>query len=249
VRHFTRPIRGIRARRKLRHRAEHDRDTESISAAAAAPLLNDGRLGMAVTAEQQRDTESAWAVVAAPVIDGGELRIAIITEHQSDELYFSVPDGFRTHPDLVAAAMAPLLAAHHDRISFEFPVSDVVREQIGTRTGASVSAAGAGEPRQPGKRIALNFSGGMDSLAAWLLAPHQVERVAIDFGGWFDREREFFETLSPDVTCVTNFRSKATQPTTGCTWARSRCCSRITSIWLDGIRHQLRIEHMELSPP
>lgn len=172
-------------------------------------MLDDERLDIVITAEQQqRDTESAWAVVAAPVLNDGRLDIAITTEHQRDELHFSVPDGFRTHPDLVAAAMAPLLAARHSRISFEFPVSDIVREQVEMRTGASVTAAGTGERRQPGRRIALNFSGGMDSLAAWLLAPDQVERVAIDFGGSFGREREFFETLDPEVTCVTNFRSK-----------------------------------------
>jgi hypothetical protein len=48
----------------------------------------------------------------------------------------------------------------------------------------------------------------MDSLAAWLLTPESLLRLAIDFGPWFRRERRFFETLDPDVICATDLRSK-----------------------------------------
>lgn len=51
----------------------------------------------------------------------------------------------------------------------------------------------------------LNFSGGFDSLAALYLMPEDTKLVAIDFGGWFEREKEFFKQFHP-YTLKTNFR-------------------------------------------
>ncbi|MBQ2801073.1 MAG: hypothetical protein IJF03_06770 [Lachnospiraceae bacterium] len=53
----------------------------------------------------------------------------------------------------------------------------------------------------------LNFSGGFDSLAALYLMPEDTKLVAIDFGGWFEREKEFFEQFNP-YTLKTNFRQE-----------------------------------------
>jgi hypothetical protein len=151
---------------------------------------------------------SPWVDVSPAHVADGELVLALRTVHQVDHLHFTVPPGFHAHPDLVAAAVAPLVHSRHERIRFNFAVSSAVQELIARRTRAKVSTEGTIEPRQAGSTTALNFSGGMDSLAAWLLAPHGVKRVAIDFGAWFRRERRFFDTLDPDVVCRTDIRAK-----------------------------------------
>jgi cyanophycin synthetase len=146
--------------------------------------------------------------VGPPEVVGGQLVIDLASEHQRDRLHFSVPEGFRAHFDLVASAVAPLLRSSYAHITFDFPVSDLVRMRVAARTRAEVVSAGAGDPRQPGSRLALNFSGGVDSLAAWLLAPDEMLRVAVDYGRWFQRERKSFAPLAPDVICSTDFRAK-----------------------------------------
>lgn len=156
----------------------------------------------------QRTDRAERAHVAQPEIHNGRLLLTITTETRRDQIRFSVPDGFRAHPDLVAAAVTPLIRNRYRRIEFAFPVSERVRHAVAVRANADVVAAGVGDPRPPGSQVLLNFSGGMDSLAAWLLAPDDVRRLAIDFGPWFRRERAFFETLEPDVVCETDFRSK-----------------------------------------
>jgi hypothetical protein len=146
--------------------------------------------------------------VGPPEVVGGQLVIGLATERQRDRLHFSVPEGFRTHFDLVAAAVAPLVRGSPAHITFDFPVSDLVRMRVAARTGAEVVSAGSGDPRPPGTRLALNFSGGVDSFAAWLLAPDEMLRLAVDYGRWFRRERRSFAPLAPDMICSTDFRAK-----------------------------------------
>ncbi len=176
----------------------------------AASLLADARLPIPFTVtEAMRDVAvSNSAVVGAPQIDGGRLTIPITTERQRDRVRFTVPPGFSAHNDLVAAAVAPLLRGRHRTVHFEFPVSERVRPRLESRTGAEVTATGTCDPRRQGANTVLGFSGGMDSLAAWLLAPESFVRLAIDFGPWFRRERRFFETQHPDVICATDLRSR-----------------------------------------
>lgn len=149
-----------------------------------------------------------WVRVAPAKVADGRLVIGLTTRHQRDRLHFSVPDDFRVHPDLVAAAVAPLLGSSYAQITLDFPVSERVRMEVAARTRADVVAAEPGDARQPGTRCALNFSGGVDSLAAWLLAPDDVVRLAVDFGRWFRRERKSFTPRAPDVICATDFRAK-----------------------------------------
>lgn len=157
-----------------------------------------------------KNRASPPAVTSTPTHYNARINLSWIltTQHQRDHLHFSVPDGFRAHCDLVATAVAPLLGRSYAHITFDFPVSEPVRIQVEARTRAKVVSAGAQEVRQPGTRLALNFSGGMDSLAAWLLAPDETVRLAVDFGRWFRRERGSFELLAPDVICSTDFRAK-----------------------------------------
>lgn len=151
---------------------------------------------------------SPWVeVLPARVVDD-QLVITLRTANQVDHLHVSVPEAFDAHPDLVAAAVAPLLHSRHERIRFEFPISPAVREHIARRTGSEVAAEGEVESRRPGSTTALSFSGGFDSLASYLLASDQVKRVAVDFGPWFRRESRFFQTLDPDLVSRTDLRAK-----------------------------------------
>ena len=137
----------------------------------------------------------------------GRYLVGIETHESRDEIFFSVPAGFFAHNDSVAAALATLCGKKYKSIKFNFPVSAACSEAVRQRTGANVSAAAKGSERQPGHNIGLNFSGGFDSLASYLLAPEQI-RVAVAFGSWFEREREFVETLKPGIICTTDFRQK-----------------------------------------
>lgn len=48
------------------------------------------------------------------------------------------------------------------------------------------------------EEVFLGFSGGFDSMAAQAILP-KAKNVSIDFGGAFEREREFFSTLTTDI--------------------------------------------------
>ena len=149
----------------------------------------------------------SWIRLSQAGLREGRYLIDIETHEGRDQIYFSVPSDFFAHNDSVAAALATLCGKKYDSIRFSFSVSPQCCKAISERTGANVSALVSGTCRSPGKNIALNFSGGFDSLASHILAPEQI-RIAVDFGSWFDRERKFFETLDPEIICRTDFRQK-----------------------------------------
>lgn len=146
-------------------------------------------------------------VVSMPTIADGRLLIDIKAEKASNQIYFTVPQDFHVHFDCVASAVATLLGTDYKEIEFQFPISDRCAKGLESGTKAIIRRESSVEPRVPGARFGLNFSGGFDSLTAYLMAPEQF-RIAVDFGGPFKREREFFETLQPEVICETDFRSK-----------------------------------------
>jgi hypothetical protein len=145
---------------------------------------------------------------SAPQIQSGFLRFQMTSLEGADGIYFTVPDDFHAHPDCMAACLATLCGTRYSAIHFDFALSDRCSAAIAERTAAHVTARERCEPRQTGSLIALNFSGGFDSLAALHLAPDAVRTVAVDFGKHFTRERKFFETLNPDRICATDFREK-----------------------------------------
>jgi hypothetical protein len=145
---------------------------------------------------------------SAPVLSDDTITFKVQRGPVIDDVSFSIPPGFRVHPDCMAASLATFCGTSFHQIEFAFPVSEKLRTAIASWSGATVIAEGSTEPRQRGTRTALNFSGGFDSLAAYYLAPAEQLRCAIDFGGWFKRERQFFETQKPDIICSTDFRSK-----------------------------------------
>ncbi len=142
-------------------------------------------------------------------LTGDRLTFQICEGRNREQVYFTVPSGFHAHNDSIAACLATLSGKRFASIHFKFAISKRCREEIARRNGALVTARG--QPiaeRRPGKNIALSFSGGLDSLAAYHLAPEHLIRIAVDFGGPWTPEERFFQTLSPEAICRTNLRKR-----------------------------------------
>lgn len=141
----------------------------------------------------------------------GRLEVRVVAEDDgrsdSSSISFSVPPDFFVHGDRLAAVLAALCAPVHRQIEFHFPISEDCRSYLSRHRGVEVKAAGSVSPRHPGDGIGLNFSGGYDSLAAYLLSPEKVQLISTDFGERFRRERDYFETFETTV-CKTDFREK-----------------------------------------
>jgi hypothetical protein len=142
-------------------------------------------------------------------LKGDRLTFHISEGGHRDEVYFTVPAGFHAHNDSIAACLGTLAGKAYESIHFRFPVSDRCRAEIARRNGAVVTARGKPIPeRAAGKNIALSFSGGLDSLGAYQLAPDHLIRIAVAFGGRWEPEEAFFRTLSPEAICRTNLRAR-----------------------------------------
>jgi len=130
-----------------------------------------------------------------------------------DRVSFSVPPDYHAHNDCVAAALLALVGASCREVRFDFPISAqcaaILRgyyelEEIGPVDEAL-------EPRRPGRNLAINFSGGTDSTALYLLLQEvlgdEFKVITFDFGGRFVHERIGFSRFPRHVTCRTNLRA------------------------------------------
>lgn len=116
----------------------------------------------------------------------------------SQTLYFGLNEAIKIHPDQIAVALSTFCVRRFSLIDFAFPVSERTGAAIANYTGSQVtSEAGTEWVRKSRRAVALNFSGGFDSLAAKQLLPAGAQLVSMDFGGRFARERSFFEQFSP----------------------------------------------------
>lgn len=130
------------------------------------------------------------------------------------DIQFEVPADFHTHNDSVAAACMTLLSTSARAVTFDFGISEqcatTLRDYYSVHTIGPVDPAL--EPRRPGHRIALNFSGGLDSFAAMTLLdeliPGEYARVTSAYGERFRHEAHGYERYQRDVTCRTNFREQ-----------------------------------------
>ena len=130
-----------------------------------------------------------------------------------DVLHFSW-DGFDidVDADSVALALSTLCGTKYVKVGMELVVSESCRDAVAAFTRADVSVKGTTPSLPPEKRdgppvYLLNFSGGFDSLAAKALLPQEATKlVAIDFGGWFQREADFFQYFNP-IVLKTDFRA------------------------------------------
>jgi hypothetical protein len=128
-----------------------------------------------------------------------------------DELWFTVPPDFHTHNDCVAAALMTLVG-NRRAVMFNFPISarcaQLLTEFYDLAEVGPVDASL--EPRRRGRRLGLNFSDGLDSMALWLLLTEQARAdfraVALAYGPPFEFEERGFRAVPTDVICRANFR-------------------------------------------
>jgi hypothetical protein len=131
-----------------------------------------------------------------------------------DEVFFSVPGDFHTHNDSVAAATMTLVGTMFSEVTFNFPISRDCAELLAShyRLRSVEPLADDLEPRRPGRWMALNFSGGFDSVALWCILRRQLRVdfrvITSDYGGRFAHERRSFAGFQRDVTCATNLRER-----------------------------------------
>lgn len=133
--------------------------------------------------------------------------------NRSDVLDFSW-EGFSidVDADSIALALSTLCGTRYAKVNLDLAVSDACRSAVAQFTTAEVSAKKADRTAPPPESRAgepvylLNFSGGFDSLAAKALLPPDAKLIAIDFGGWFQREADFFKRFDP-IVLKTNFRA------------------------------------------
>jgi hypothetical protein len=112
----------------------------------------------------------------------------------------------------VAAALMTLVG-NRRAVTFNFPISarcaQLLAEFYDLEEVGPVDASL--EPRRPGRRLGINFSGGLDSMALWLLlkehARADFRAIALDYGPPFDIERRGFRAVPTDVICGANFRA------------------------------------------
>lgn len=123
-------------------------------------------------------------------------------------IWFELERGIIPSNDAIALAVATFIGTAFETVIIDLPVTMKTKENIEKFTHASVEVPMVVEKDVPsiiGEKLILNFSGGFDSLAAMYLLPEKTELVAIDFGGWFERESIFFERFRPHIL-KTNFR-------------------------------------------
>lgn len=132
----------------------------------------------------------------------GWIRCDVVRE-ESNEFWVQLPYSFTPMPDIVAACFVALCGSHFDEIHVDLPLDSSFRERLEASAKAKItSRVGVEVRRRRGEKKALNFSGGFDSLAARSLVP-DADLIALDFGGRFSREREFFHRFEP-YTLATN---------------------------------------------
>lgn len=122
--------------------------------------------------------------------------------------------------DSVACALSVLCGRGYKKVRLAIPVTEACRRELEELTGAKWICPAApaerpavgrkrglwvdhwytGDSRPGERRILINFSGGIDSLAALALLPRErVDLVSVDFGGYFMREAFFFRDFHPYI--------------------------------------------------
>ncbi len=138
-----------------------------------------------------------------------ERRISRVTEAG-----FSVPPDFHTHNDSVAAALMMFAGHRASIVNFNFPISqrcaEILTRHYGLDDVGPLDPALA--PRAPGRWLAVNFSGGLDSTALVVLLREVMQEpirvVSSDYGGVFAYERQGYANARQDLVCQTDLRAR-----------------------------------------
>lgn len=129
--------------------------------------------------------------------------------------------------DSIALTLATLCGNKYDSIFMDIDMSSSTYDSISEFTKAELSCPDTFEEVQSiGKNSVLSFSGGFDSLACKYLMPDDTQLVAIDFGGWFTREKDFFVKYDP-LVISTNVRMET--PLARNSWAFMAIGALLTS--------------------
>lgn len=127
---------------------------------------------------------------------------------KNDVIYFKLSEDFVVNDNLLAIALSTFCGVKFDEIYFDLSVHKKIIEDISLFTNAIVKAKSVNTENFPcyddssNYHIALNFSGGFDSLAAKVLYGDLVDLVSISF---FEIEHDFFKKFNPYIL-ETNFR-------------------------------------------
>lgn len=133
------------------------------------------------------------------------------SEEKMDKLEFKFNKSISVRNDLIALALSTLCGKSYSNIYFDLEINQSTYNELKKFTNANIevlkinNTETISETRKNKDNIILNFSGGFDSLAALCVMPKNTKLVAIDFGGWFERETAFFKKFNP-YTVSTNFR-------------------------------------------
>ena len=120
-----------------------------------------------------------------------------------------MPEEYELNPDLTAVALTTLFGSAYDEIHFNMTLAETTHRTVSRLCGAATSGPTSDSTPVMNpirESVALNFSGGFDSLAARALLPVDIKLISLDFGGAFSRERDFFSRFHPTVI-PTNLRS------------------------------------------
>lgn len=126
------------------------------------------------------------------------------------KLWIQLPNGVhRPEDDLIAGALATLVGPNLASLTLELTISPSIKASIEEFCSCPVEASVGGATidwrSEYSSKHAVSFSGGFDSLAAHRLLPQPAALVSMDFGGWFQRETDFFSSFDTNIVS-TNFR-------------------------------------------
>ena len=129
---------------------------------------------------------------------------------KNDDIYFKIYEPVNISDGQLAIALSTFCRRGYDEIYFELSLTEELINKLTSFTNAKITSAKIIKhedkelinQRNKPEKIALNFSGGFDSLAAKILLGDLVELISISF---FDIEYDFFKKFNPHIL-ETNFR-------------------------------------------
>lgn len=124
---------------------------------------------------------------------------------KDDEIFIKFPEIYETNDNLIAIALSTLCGTKYDYIYIDLIINEGLKEKISFFTQSIVETKDINTEEFINKNndnIALNFSGGLDSLSAKYLFGDYAELISIAF---FGNEYNFFKKFSPHII-DTNFR-------------------------------------------
>ena len=130
---------------------------------------------------------------------------------KNDDIYFKIYEQINISDSQLAIALSTFCRRGYDEIYFELSLTEDLLNKLTSFTNAKITTKQIIKhentefitpQKNKTEKIALNFSGGFDSLAAKILLGDLVELISISF---FDIEYDFFKKFNPHIL-ETNFR-------------------------------------------